>query len=97
MTSLRRIPIRIEGNWQPVAYVGHLEWHGSARADEPITALAPIRTAGLIHWARAGHQGTSELNVRLSVRPGAGTSRADATIGFSIQPPGTKTAAVPHG
>ena len=88
MTALRQIPVRVAGDWQPVAYVGHVEWHGTATADEPITALALIRTESETQWSRVGHAGTGELSIKLSVRPGVQETRHDVYIWLTVQPSG---------
>lgn len=83
---LRQLALHIVGDWQPVAYVGRLEWHGIARAEEPITALALLRDAKGITWARAGRGGANELDLRLSVQPGPSEARADVAMFLTIQP-----------
>ncbi len=87
MTALRQIPVRMAGDWQPVAYVGH-EWQGTATADEPITALALIRTESETQWSRVGHAGTGELSLKLSLRPGVQETRHYVYIWLTVQPSG---------
>jgi hypothetical protein len=69
MTALRRIPVRIAGAFQPVAYVGRAEWHGIATADEPITALVLARSPEGTHWSRGLRRHANELAIRLIVQP----------------------------
>ena len=88
MTALRRIPVQLRGDWQPVGYVGRVDWHGTAVADEPLTALALCRSPTATQWARAGRSGATKLAVKLSVRPTGSDSRHDVAIGLAIQPVG---------
>jgi hypothetical protein len=90
MSGLKRIPIRITGDWRPVAYVGHAEWHGLAVADEPITALALIRGPSEMRWARVGHDGAYELDIALSVRPAESERRKDVVVWLAIRPKGKR-------
>jgi hypothetical protein len=86
---MKQIPVRIEGEWQPVAYVGRACWEGLATADEPITALALCRTPSLVRFARAGRSDAVALRVRLSVSPDEPSeSRYDVVVHLSVQPPG---------
>jgi hypothetical protein len=86
MTALRQIPVRMAGDWLPVADAGPLDWHGTATADEPITALALIRTESETHWSRVGHAGAAELSIKLSVRPGVRATRDDVYIWLTVLP-----------
>jgi hypothetical protein len=86
---MRRIPVRIEGAWQPVAYVGQARWEGVATADEPITALALLRDDAGTRYARSGRTGASTLRLQLALFPADHSdSRYDVRLHFSIQPPG---------
>lgn len=87
MTALARLPVRITGDWQPVAYVGHVEWHGVALAEEPITALVLGRTPGRIVWSRVGRSNVNALSITLRVDPDeASESRYAVRIRLSMQP-----------
>jgi len=89
--ELKRGPIGISGDWQPVAFVGHLDWTGTVSGDEPITALALARDVGGTHWSRAGRTGSSSLIVRLRVRPvDSVDDRHEVEIGLTVQPAGPK-------
>jgi hypothetical protein len=91
MRELKRSPIRISGDWQPVAFVGHLDWTGTVSADEPITGLALARDVSGTHWSSAGRTGSSSLVVRLSVRPVDSVyDRHVVEIGLTVQPAGRK-------
>src|SRR5262245_31905530 len=93
MTKLKRIPVRIEGDWQPVAYVGHVDWKGTATADEPITGLALSRTPDGIDWARVRRGHSHSLDISLHIRPDDDDhSRYRVWVWFSMQPTG-----VPRG
>lgn len=88
MEVLRRIPVAIEGAWQPISYVGRARWEGTATADEPITALALGRDHQHIYWARAGRPVGNALKLVLSVLPNEGSdSRYDVHLHFTVQPP----------
>jgi hypothetical protein len=86
MTLLRRVPVRIAGAYQPVSYVGHIDWKGTATADEPITALAMVRAASGTHWSRAGHHGVTELDIELRVRPRRTELRKEVTMTLLVCP-----------
>ena len=89
MTVLTRIPVRVAGAFEPVAYVGHVNWAGTAAADEPITALALSRTPDATDWARVGRLHTNELSISLRVRPDeADESRRAVWVWLSMQPAG---------
>jgi hypothetical protein len=88
MAALRKIPVRIEGEYQPVSYVGHVRWQGMATADEPITALVLGRRSGGEDWARIGHKGMTSLHVELRVRPGQSELRNEVIVSVSMRPAG---------
>jgi hypothetical protein len=89
MRQLKHSPVRIAGEWQPVALVGHLDWAGFASADEPITALAICRDATGTHWSRAGRAGATSLSVKFSVRPiETNDGRREVQIRLAVQPVG---------
>jgi hypothetical protein len=91
MAQLRRIPVVISGDWQPVAYVGEVRWAGSATADEPIAALALSRTSTSVEWARAGRSQTNSFDLWLSIRSAEAPQDPKAVlITFSIQPSGAR-------
>ncbi len=86
MAELRKIPVRIEGGWQPVAYVGQLHWRGVAAASEPITALALLRTGQGISWSRAGRGSSTTLAIDIKVEPRSDAQRLDVQIWMTIRP-----------
>jgi len=78
--------LRITGDWQPVAYVGHLEWLGVASAEEPIAALALVRNRNGTNWARVGRSHGNALSITLRIRPDeANESRYAVCISLSMQ------------
>lgn len=88
MTALRRIPVRISGAYQPVSYVGHADWKGTATADEPITALVLLHGPAGMQWARLGHEGVTSLDIEFRVRPRAGEFRKEVVITLAMNPTG---------
>ncbi|MEP7240790.1 MAG: hypothetical protein ABI697_07900 [Devosia sp.] len=85
MAALRRIPVSIIGEYQPVAYVGQVRWEGIVTAKEPITALVLRPDSKTIQWSRAHRHETDTLKIVLAVFPEDGSeNRYDVRIHLNI-------------
>lgn len=86
------VPVKIEGDWIPVRYVGYVAWEGVVHADEPITALALVREGNTVRWARVGRDPASALRISLKVSPReTSVSRCDVSMALSMWPEAVTT------
>ena len=78
--ALRTLDVSVAGEWRPDRY---RDWHGEARASEPIVAVSFAEAAGVVLWCKSQRPQADAQPVRLLLGSYDAGDR-DVQVNFSI-------------
>jgi len=82
LEPLTKLSVTVHGSWHG-PYKHKRDWHGVARASQPLVALVLVVTQSEIEWVKSDPEERDELDIRLALFP-YDAEELDVQVNFSV-------------